>query len=271
MWILEGDQPWWHHVVEADYWLRSLNGVAWVPGERMESVCPSPGLGRVLNHGEAPESRCHCGVYAFHSIDQLMPMLHEPFFTGPVLGPVLGEVSLWGKIVVHQDGYRARYAYPRRLWVDESFPEELKRTLRTYVVPVATTQDVEFRRLVETRVDSMEPVMKDAAVAFLTGTGWLPPWCCPVCRNPMLPLNVCSRCDPEAAKRELDRLYEEMRREIREKRRQRFPWLYAPMHSIDIPPRLNSEVDMAKLRAFAMAGALTAALATLLTHPPQSL
>jgi hypothetical protein len=137
-----------------------------------------------------------------------------------------------------------------------------------YGVPVATTQDVEFRRLVETRVDSMEPVMRDAAVAFLTGTDWLPPWCCPVCRNPTMVNDICSCCDPEAAHQEMQRLMKEWERQKTEELRQRLPWLYAPTHSIDIPPRLDSEVDKARLRAFAMAGALMAALATLLSHPP---
>jgi hypothetical protein len=290
MWILERNKCWWPRYVQVkdrylrpDEWLRSLNGNVWVPGERMEAVCVLPGLVRILKHRHAPESTCHCGVYAFQSIDELMPMLHPPRllpFRDPLREPVLGEVSLWGRIVVHQDGYRAQFAYPKRFWVDESSPEELKRALGTYGVPVATLQDVEFRQMVETRVDSMEPVMKDAAVAFLTGTDWLPPWCCPVCRNLML-FDVCPHCDPEAADREQDRLYEEMKCLIREARRQKFAWLYAPAQklssviqdakSIDMPPRLNS-VDKAKLRTFVIAGGFTAALATLLlTEPTQGL
>jgi len=26
-----------------------------------------------------------------------------------------GEVHLWGKIIEHQDGYRAEYAYPKKM------------------------------------------------------------------------------------------------------------------------------------------------------------
>jgi len=267
MWMLRDNPRWWRRHVPADDWLRSFNGRVWVPGERMEAVCFSPGLWQIFEHGEAPETRCHCGVYAFQNIDPFMPMLHEPVFE-----LVFGEVSLWGKIVVHQDGYRARYAYPKRLWVDKRFPDRLKLAISTYGVPVSTTQDEEFHRLVEMRADLMESDKKDAAVAFLTGTDWVPPWFCPVCRNQtLMPNGICAHCDPEAAAEELERLYQELKNRKREERRQRFPWLYAPLDSVDIPPHLFSEVNKAKLRALAMAGILTVAVASLLTHPPQSL
>src|SRR5438132_5396137 len=32
-----------------------------------------------------------------------------------------GEVYLWGRVEEHEDGYRAQFAYPKRLWVAEDF------------------------------------------------------------------------------------------------------------------------------------------------------
>jgi hypothetical protein len=151
MWILERNKSWWPRYVQVrerylrpDEWLRSLNGNVWVPGERMEAVCVSPGLGRIHKRHQAPDSTCNCGVYAFQSIDQRLLASSVLPPRDSLREPVVGEVSLWGRIVVHQDGYRAQFAYPKRFWVDESSPEELKRALGTYGVPVATTKTWSF-------------------------------------------------------------------------------------------------------------------------------
>jgi hypothetical protein len=29
---------------------------------------------------------------------------------------VYGEINLWGKVIEHEDGYRAQFGYPKRLW-----------------------------------------------------------------------------------------------------------------------------------------------------------
>jgi hypothetical protein len=254
VWILEVNRGSWHRHNQADCRLRSLNGGAWTPGERMEAVCDSHGLGRIVNHREGPESMCRCGVYAFRTIDALVPMLHSPFFRVCTLG----EVSLWGKIIVHEGGYRAQYAYPRRLWVDKCVPERLIKVVSAYGVPVATTEDEAFRRIIRERVYSMVvPDLKDAAAAYLCGEHWFPRRRCAVCQK-FVDRDGCSHC-------------RELKRQRIEERVRRLVRLQAPTDPIDIPPRFNSEVNKAKLRAFAMAGALTVALASLLTQPPQGL
>ena len=41
---------------------------------------------------------------------------------------VYGTVALWGNVVEHQDGYRAQYAYPQRVWCrNERVAQELRR------------------------------------------------------------------------------------------------------------------------------------------------
>src|SRR5215472_15102768 len=37
-----------------------------------------------------------------------------PPFSG--LRLVYGEINLWGKVIEHEDGYRAQFGYPKRLW-----------------------------------------------------------------------------------------------------------------------------------------------------------
>lgn len=57
---------------------------------------------------KAPDPDCACGVYAYKCS---VPVEHSdtPF--------VVGEVNLWGRVIEHEDGYRAQFAYPRRLYV----------------------------------------------------------------------------------------------------------------------------------------------------------
>lgn len=75
---------------------------------------------------QAPVWSCHCGVYAFHtqeSVDERVMMGRSPWMTGVqgigMEAMVWGEVKLWGKVIVHEDGYRAEFAYPGELWCED--------------------------------------------------------------------------------------------------------------------------------------------------------
>lgn len=68
----------------------------------------------------APEESCRCGIYASES-----PATAASFISGPSLSgreprdqqPVLGRVSLWGRVVECERGWRAARAYPALLYV----------------------------------------------------------------------------------------------------------------------------------------------------------
>jgi hypothetical protein len=55
-----------------------------------------------------PQRRCRCGVYAAVSPEALVGLQSLP-------GGVVGEVSLWGRVIEHGRGYRAEVGYPARL------------------------------------------------------------------------------------------------------------------------------------------------------------
>jgi hypothetical protein len=57
----------------------------------------------------APDPRCGCGIYAYHS---LVPELANGFM---VPGTALGIITVWGRIEAHRDGLRAEYARVRAL------------------------------------------------------------------------------------------------------------------------------------------------------------
>lgn len=85
-------------------------------------------LGHIVNGlwVQAPVWSCYCGVYAFHtqeSVDERVMMGRSPWMTGVqdigMEAMVWGEVKLWGKVIVHEDGYRAEFAYPGELWCED--------------------------------------------------------------------------------------------------------------------------------------------------------
>jgi hypothetical protein len=85
-------------------------------------------------HG-APEEGCTCGIYAARDLKTLRSKML--FGLGLM---VVGEVSLWGKVISATRGYRAQFAYPRRLYVVQRTADwdqsSTVRALGVYGVPV---------------------------------------------------------------------------------------------------------------------------------------
>jgi hypothetical protein len=87
---------------------------AWEPRAATQAVC-----GTFHASHEAPWESCHCGIHAY--ADEADARAHWATFvehnaTG-LLGWAFGRVSLWGRIVEHETGWRAQYAYPYDLTV----------------------------------------------------------------------------------------------------------------------------------------------------------
>jgi preprotein translocase subunit YajC len=95
--------------------LRSLNGEKWSAREPLSAVCRADacssisGLSKAThNPAELPYFSCTCGVYAARTIGHLRQCGYNKF-------GVRGEVYLWGKVVEHERGWRAQFAYPKTL------------------------------------------------------------------------------------------------------------------------------------------------------------
>ena len=86
----------------------------WLPYEPLEARCQL----RVIRHpsGEtdpphdAPHWPCSCGLYAFNNRAAL----------GRDHDEVSCEVALWGRVIVHETGYRAQFAYPQKVLCDSA-------------------------------------------------------------------------------------------------------------------------------------------------------
>ena len=59
-----------------------------------------------------PDTSFGCGIYGYKQSESLMRYLKGQLVFKPIL---VGQVALWGRIVEHKHGYRAQYAYPKRL------------------------------------------------------------------------------------------------------------------------------------------------------------
>lgn len=116
--------------------------VSWPARRRLEAGCSA--------HGEeAPISGHECGIYAFKSRDLAEELLRRYIgvrqcygrgqeFPPPRQGrPIaLGSVSLWGRILERERGYRAQYAYPYELFLLNADDVIARHLRRLYAVDV---------------------------------------------------------------------------------------------------------------------------------------
>lgn len=93
------------------------NDTIYVPREKIEARCEQE------DHSEhqAPHLTCTCGIYAYKEKPRLLGEIRITYgrpLAPPVSGLrlVYGEINLWGKVIEHEDGYRAQFGYPKRLW-----------------------------------------------------------------------------------------------------------------------------------------------------------
>lgn len=93
------------------------NDTIYVPREKIEARCGQE------DHSEqqAPHLTCTCGIYAYKEKPRLLGEIRITYgrpLAPPVSGLrlVYGEINLWGKVIEHEDGYRAQFGYPKRLW-----------------------------------------------------------------------------------------------------------------------------------------------------------
>jgi hypothetical protein len=98
--------------------LRSLvrRDCRWPAGSPLVAECPASRLPGPRDRHPAPGEACWCGVHAFKDQGEALRTMCDigPELDGPL---VVGSVSLWGRVVDCEHGYRAERAYPATLWV----------------------------------------------------------------------------------------------------------------------------------------------------------
>lgn len=118
--------------------LKSLNGEPWLPSKPLQAGCRVSGCGSPVRSPHAarpshyaPQFHCSCGIYASKSLDQLWRTQFWQY------GSIHGDVSLWGSLVEHEQGFRAEFAYPKALYVtSDMLPvtlKEIQKRIQTLV------------------------------------------------------------------------------------------------------------------------------------------
>jgi hypothetical protein len=93
---------------------------------------------------EPPSKSCTCGLYA---LSEVSDVLRYSRTNRASYGVVLGTVSLWGRVIVAEHGFRAEHGYPRTLTVlTEDFEPScvVMDSLRAYRVPLSACRWADF-------------------------------------------------------------------------------------------------------------------------------
>jgi hypothetical protein len=142
-------------VVEAEDALRLCSIVyhtLWPPRQELVAVCRG-GQHRLTpempGQHSPPRADCRCGIYACESAATAAPFLNRSRTPArQTLGFAFGRVSLWGKVVECQRGWRGERAYPASIYVPRLSvegrlllarspgPEAVALALHSYGVPV---------------------------------------------------------------------------------------------------------------------------------------
>jgi hypothetical protein len=106
-------------VWDAGGWIKSLNGEIWCPGQAVAAKC------RITDNHEPPADGCSCGIYAAKNDEHVQHLssalaLHREGFV------LHGEVCLWGRVMEHELGYRAQFAYPKSLVLPSNIDPRLE-------------------------------------------------------------------------------------------------------------------------------------------------
>lgn len=122
VWLVEGNR------------LFSINHhVEWQPGMPFEAFC-----NRSQEH-EVPDPACSCGCYAAASFNRLFDMGYTKseglFSVGPEQVSIAGQVSMWGGIIPGNLGWRAQFAYPRKLLIPYTRYKIARPLAERYNVP----------------------------------------------------------------------------------------------------------------------------------------
>ena len=106
--------------------------------------------------GVSPIEGCNCGIHASITLDKPLEYLSND----PTVAAI-GEVYLWGRVIVNQSGYRAQYAYPKIVTVvndntkDEQMLKACLRVERRYGIPCELRSGDDFAdRIVDIEIEN---------------------------------------------------------------------------------------------------------------------
>jgi hypothetical protein len=127
-----GWRAWYIERHDGQVVLRSMNAGAgderhrrrlgtWPTHRRMIAVCEH------TSH-TPPGVKCRCGVYAVTTLAHL----RDDTGYGGTIDYIVGQVALWGGVIVGEHGYRAQFAFPHKLYVPNQRWQEARELREAY-------------------------------------------------------------------------------------------------------------------------------------------
>jgi ribosomal protein S27AE len=98
--------------------LLSNNEIEWKPGEKLVATHTPVALAVKCTGDE----HCSCGIYAYKTREQAQNEENPPDKTMHIWG----EVYLWGRVVEHEKGFRAQFAYPKAFVADSDIARKMR-------------------------------------------------------------------------------------------------------------------------------------------------
>jgi hypothetical protein len=119
----------------------------WQPLRATEAVCS-----KYASEHESPWPDCECGIWALRrSEDARRRMVVYMQTQGEPAGWAHGRVSLWGRVIEHEHGWRAQHVYPYAITI-ESPDERIARVIRDeYAIDVEWAGGELFKKVIERR------------------------------------------------------------------------------------------------------------------------
>ncbi len=143
-----GYRTWWVSLLEGRAFLSSvfIPSAKWLPGQDAVSRCCCRGDDQRLRRipGACKDT---CGIYAFHDYAHAFAARMPRSALTDLYGirvpqesvTVRGQVYLWGKVKVHERGYRAEFARPAAFyadWKDERQRLRVQMAAQQFDVPL---------------------------------------------------------------------------------------------------------------------------------------
>jgi hypothetical protein len=124
----------------------------WEPRSAVVAQCASFG-----SRHEAPHRSHECGIYAYESQAEGEAMFANlwGWNAGPGIIWAFGRVSLWGRVIEHELGWRAQYAYPYEITVFTN-GKAATALAREYAIDVVREPRAALRALLRRYPDVLE-------------------------------------------------------------------------------------------------------------------
>lgn len=124
-------RKWWVDI-DTGLLISLFKDTVWVPGEKMTATClAQTGPVHITRRAcsSSPQFECQCGIWGVPARDDLPRYGEGPGPRAPEHQShliVVGRVTLWGRVIEHDRGWRAQYAYPYELLVQPGTSDEWK-------------------------------------------------------------------------------------------------------------------------------------------------